>query len=115
MFHFQLTGSLTFETADRPDLSELPASRRSFSTYLREKIHANLSQRRHRPLRHLGHVASIRLAEVSTQEFRIPVLDDGRSDFAHQSEQVMHVVHRQSMQTNKGQLAASRYVVVLSE
>lgn len=70
-----------------------------------EKINANVPQRRHCPVWHSRHLASIGLAEVSAQEFRISVLDDGCSDFAHQSEQVMHIVHSQSTQKNvKGQL-----------
>ena len=70
--------------------------------YLREKIDAHLLQRRHRPRRHPRHVASVRLTEVSAQEVRVPILDDGRSDFPHQRQQIVHVMHRQStMQINK--------------
>ena len=102
-----LSGSMGAPT-DRPDLSEsiwylihqsLPS--------LREKIDANLPQRRHRPRRHLGPVASVRLAEVGAQEVRVPVLDDGRADFSHQRELVVHVVHRQSMQAHQSPVSQS--------
>ena len=84
--------------SDFEPLFPLDLSKPGASPFLCEKINANLPQRRHCPHWHSRHVASVRLAKVSKQEFWVPVLNDGCSNFAHQSEQVMHIMHAQSMQ-----------------
>lgn len=95
---FRTTGTVVIEqiVSARSTVSDT-ATRSS----LREKINANLPQRRHRPVWHPGHVATVRLAEVSPQEFWISVLDDGRANFAHQGKQVVHIVYGQSTPPKK--------------
>ena len=109
--HFRATRDVSFRTrgspSGTPDLSESICYSTSSLHSLPEKIDANLPQRRHRPRRHLGPVASVRPAEVRAQKVRVPVLDDGRADFAHQRELVVHVVHRQSGANEQGKGSVS--------